>query len=99
MQRANDLKFDVSNGIRHFTRKCVPGQAGQKDITKVKGGDKVYLQKDDIEIVLKNIKRISDQTYSGQVLSVDPYGALKNDNITEDTEISFSHGHIFSCHH
>lgn len=72
---------------------------GYNNTNRVNKGDLVTLRKGDIRVEIKIIKISPDQTYIGQVLSVDPYGALKKDNIREDCEISFSHGHIFSCHH
>ncbi|MBU3953802.1 MAG: hypothetical protein KJ658_16830, partial [Proteobacteria bacterium] len=87
----------INHGSIFFIKKYV--QDGLKEIFKLKEGDMVTLKKGDIRIEIEDIKNISGQTYIGKVLSVTPYGALKKDNITDDSEISFSYGHIFSCHH
>ena len=97
MQRAKELGFDISERCNGYIKKHTP--TGLRDFSKVNEGDEVILQKGDIQVQIQIIKNNFDQTYIGQVLSVNPYGALKNNNITEDREISFSYRHIFWVHH
>lgn len=93
MQRSEELGFDISERCNGFLKKYTP--AGLRDITKVKEGALVILKRGGIRVEIRIIKINPDQTYTGQVLSVDPSGALKKDNITEDSELSFSYEYIF----
>jgi hypothetical protein len=70
IQQAGKVGFDISNGVRGFIKLNSPPGFG--DISKVNEGDEATLQKGDIQIKVQIIKKNSDQTYIGQVLSVDP---------------------------